>query len=297
MAYAAGTDPDGIVVRSPTDTVTVQATPEFQLVWSDEFDDWCGNGTCTPDPGNWTIETGYGPNNDGWGNNEWQLYTTDTRNIRVENGNLVIQARCDAGGPPPPGVDLLQDGSFESPDAPDASGGDVGSCGGGTFGAWNYFNCNYVSSNLFRPGGDFVNPTAHEGTQVLKQFGADAGAFQDVAAAPGDTVQASAYAMNWSGDPWSNIGLLQIFFLDANGDNISGGFTPAAQVVADSFGNEDYQLLPQDGAEPEDWTLMQVSAVAPAGTASARIQMIQIPAGGAGALWWDDASLTVTGAP
>mgnify|MGYP001818174974 FL=1 len=50
----------------------------------------------------------------------------------------------------------------------------------------------------------------------------------------------------------------------------------------------------------QDWTLMQVQAVAPAGTASVRIQMIHIlesstPDGGA--LWWDDASMTITPAP
>jgi hypothetical protein len=177
----------------------------------------------------------------------------------------------------------------------------VGSCGGGTIGAWNYFNCNYVSSNLFMPGGEFVNPAAHDGVQLLKQFGTDAGVFQDAPASPGDLVNASAYAMNWNGDNFNNIGLLQIFFLDADGNNLSGGFTPAAQVSAGSDaivgGVFDYVLSGKDGGDPADWTLMEVSAVAPAGTASTRIQMIHIleastPAGGA--LWWDDASLMVT---
>ena len=213
----------------------------------------------------------------GWGNDEWQLYTTDPDNVRVENGNLVIAAQCSAGGPPPVGVEVLLDASFETPDA---SGGDQGVCGGGMFGAWDFFNCNFVSSNLFMPGGDFVNPTAHDGSQVLKQFSTDAGTFQDVAAAPGDFVAASAYAMNWSGDNFNNIGLLQIFFLDAGGNNISGGINPAAQVSAGSDaivgGSFDYVLSAQDGGEPADWTLMEVSATAPAGTASARIQMIHI---------------------
>jgi beta-glucanase (GH16 family) len=269
--------------------------PGFQLVWSDEFD---VDGP--PSPNNWTLETGYGEN--GWGNDEWQLYTTDPANVRVENGNLVISAQCGAGGPPPDGVEALLDASFETPDA---SGGDQGGCGGGMFGAWNFFNCNFVSSNLFTPGGSFLSPTAHAGTQLLKQFGTDAGIFQDVAAAQGDIVQASAHAMNWSGDPFNNIGLLQIFFLDSGGNNLSGGFNPAAQVSAGSDaivgGSFDYVLSAQDGGEAADWTLMEVSAVAPAGTASARIQMINIPEASTpagGALWWDDASLTVaTGAP
>lgn len=198
----------------------------------------------------------------------------------------------------------IQDGSFEPPNVPDASAGDVGACGGGSFGAWSFFNCNFVTSNLFMPAGEFKNPSAHDGVQLLKQFGTDAGTFQDISASPGDTVEASAYAINWSGDPFNNIGLLQIFFLDSGGNNISGGFTPAAQVVAGSDviveGVFDYVLSPQDGGELTDWTLMEVSAIAPAGTASARIQMIHIPEASTppgGALFWDDASLTSTPPP
>jgi len=96
------------------DDASLIGPAEFQLVWSDEFDDWCGDGVCSPDPNNWTIETGYGPNNDGWGNNEWQLYTEDLDNVRVENGNLVIDAFC---GSPPEGY--TQD--FEGVNADDPS--------------------------------------------------------------------------------------------------------------------------------------------------------------------------------
>jgi len=59
----------------------------FELIFADEFD----SGT-TPSTANWTIETGYG--NNGWGNNEWQLYTDSPDNIRVEGGNLVISVQC-----------------------------------------------------------------------------------------------------------------------------------------------------------------------------------------------------------
>ena len=47
-----------------------------------------------PSPTNWLLETGYGPNNDGWGNNEWQLYTDSPDNVKLENGKLVITADC-----------------------------------------------------------------------------------------------------------------------------------------------------------------------------------------------------------
>ena len=56
---------------------------EYQLVWSDEFD-----GTSL-DLNNWTIEV----NGNGGGNNEAQYYTDRPENIRVEDGNLIIQAR------------------------------------------------------------------------------------------------------------------------------------------------------------------------------------------------------------
>lgn len=59
---------------------------EYQLVWSDEF-----NGTSL-DENVWTIQIGGG----GWGNNELQYYTGRTENLRVEDGNLIIQARKEA---------------------------------------------------------------------------------------------------------------------------------------------------------------------------------------------------------
>ena len=59
------------------------ATPE--PVWADEF-----NYQGLPDSTKWTCETG----GHGWGNNELQFYTAKRpENARVENGNLVIEAR------------------------------------------------------------------------------------------------------------------------------------------------------------------------------------------------------------
>lgn len=55
---------------------------------SDEFD----SDTLSSDL--WAIETGYGPNDDGWGNDEWQLYTDSPDNVRIEDGILVISAQC-----------------------------------------------------------------------------------------------------------------------------------------------------------------------------------------------------------
>jgi beta-glucanase (GH16 family) len=62
----------------------------LQLVWEDNFDQ-----NSPPNLGKWRYETGYG--NNGWGNDEWQLYTDSEDNVHVENGNLVITADCPSG--------------------------------------------------------------------------------------------------------------------------------------------------------------------------------------------------------
>jgi len=74
----------------------------YSLVWSDEFD----GSTLSSD--NWGIETGYG-GNFGWGNDEWQLYTTSPDNVSVQGGNLVLSAQC--ASPPACGI---RDGSITS---------------------------------------------------------------------------------------------------------------------------------------------------------------------------------------
>jgi beta-glucanase (GH16 family) len=72
-----------------TDALCDDTSQSYELVFADEFD----TGT-SPSPANWTIETGYGSNNDGWGNNEWQEYTDSPENVRVEGGYLVLSAQC-----------------------------------------------------------------------------------------------------------------------------------------------------------------------------------------------------------
>lgn len=56
-----------------------------KLIWSDEF-----NGRGLPDAAKWNYDVG----GDGYGNNEAQYYTKERlENARVENGNLVIEAK------------------------------------------------------------------------------------------------------------------------------------------------------------------------------------------------------------
>ncbi|MBJ6362767.1 RICIN domain-containing protein [Paenibacillus sp. GCM10012307] len=66
------------------------AKAAYSLVWSDEF-----NGS-TINSNNWTFEIGTGSN--GWGNEELQYYTSRPENARIENGNLVIEARQESYG-------------------------------------------------------------------------------------------------------------------------------------------------------------------------------------------------------
>jgi beta-glucanase (GH16 family) len=78
-----------------TKMIDHQVTPEvslqslegedWELVWSDEFEV-----AGAPDTTKWIYDVG----NWGWGNNEPQYYTDNRReNARVENGNLIIEAR------------------------------------------------------------------------------------------------------------------------------------------------------------------------------------------------------------
>lgn len=64
----------------------VSAPAGWTLVWHDEFDGANGSG---PDAAKWRFVTG----GDGFGNNELESYTARAKNIRVEDGKLVITAR------------------------------------------------------------------------------------------------------------------------------------------------------------------------------------------------------------
>lgn len=55
---------------------------DYELVWADEFE-YEGE----PDPSKWAYETGY------LRNVEDQYYTKSTKNARVEDGNLILEAR------------------------------------------------------------------------------------------------------------------------------------------------------------------------------------------------------------
>ena len=85
-----------VTVTSEMESVTAKVAVnhqwgEYQLVWSDEF-----NGT-ELDRNVWNVEV----NGNGGGNQESQYYLDRAENLRVENGNLIIQLRNDGYGGKP----------------------------------------------------------------------------------------------------------------------------------------------------------------------------------------------------
>ena len=88
------------------DTIIDEVDDEnYEMVWSDEFDQTGSSLDATK----WGYDTGYG--GDGWGNDEWQLYTDEPENVKVEDGNMVITAAWDSVNYSEPGK---RDGSVTS---------------------------------------------------------------------------------------------------------------------------------------------------------------------------------------
>lgn len=94
---------DKIFAPQPVPDGTTPAN--YTLVWADEFE----QRSTSPDSDKWSYDLGYGGN--GWGNDEWQRYTSAPENVRVEDGNLVISAVWDSINYPVPGK---RDGSVTS---------------------------------------------------------------------------------------------------------------------------------------------------------------------------------------
>jgi beta-glucanase (GH16 family) len=78
-----------LTVAGPASAQTLTQPPGWALDWSDEFDGPVLDRT------KWVPETG----GNGWGNDELEFYTARPENVRVDGGNLVIEARReDYGG-------------------------------------------------------------------------------------------------------------------------------------------------------------------------------------------------------
>ena len=74
-----------IVTGFSMSSFSKRAPKALKLVWADEF-----NYTGLPDSTKWAYDVG----GEGWGNHELEFYTNKREeNARVENGNLIIEAR------------------------------------------------------------------------------------------------------------------------------------------------------------------------------------------------------------
>ena len=81
LLLLSGTSCGGPIAQPPI----LPPTSGYTLAWSDEFSS--ANGSA-PDATKWTYDLGGG----GWGNQELESYTSRTRNVQIQNGNLVITA-------------------------------------------------------------------------------------------------------------------------------------------------------------------------------------------------------------
>ena len=198
---------------------------------------------------------------------------------------------------------LLNSG-FEDPDA---SGGDVA----GSTDEWETFEFVYTN-NTTGPGSGPVSHGDNAGTlgagyQSLKMFGpwttgAVSGAYQsDNSVVAGQAYEVEAWAMNWVGDPFQNLAILQLQFTD--GLDGTGNVLDEINQPADTLGTPGYVDLSvaQDGADVSDWTRMAVSGIAPPGTQSAKIYLLHVqtadPCCAGGAIYWDDVSLKALSVP
>jgi hypothetical protein len=179
-----------------------------------------------------------------------------------------------------PATAALNNPGFESPDA---SAGDVGSTGGFTAPGWTgSFNVNFVSA-----------AHAHSGTQSLKQFGTDAGQFQELPTGSvngGDLVTATAWIFTPANDK----------LVGSEGSNIQIRFFNAAHNV---IAVADPGIQFNANSPADTWTQLSLNnAPAPAGTVSADILLFSGPYSGlsgapGGAVFWDDATLAVVPEP
>ncbi|MEM6330053.1 MAG: PEP-CTERM sorting domain-containing protein [Planctomycetota bacterium] len=177
----------------------------------------------------------------------------------------------------------MTNGSFE---APDASGGDVSN---GPAAPWVGFG---------DPNVRFTTATeSFDGDQSLKTFGPfgfigdGAGGLQSAPATPGTVYVGEIYALQQSADALQggNFGVYKLEFLDAG-----GGFVGGSPIL----GFNVFESNPFNAMSPlDEWTLLGVGGLAPAGTASVQAVIVQVQLGDAtggivgGAIFWDAATV------
>ena len=110
LTFCAQKEAPKVVAEIPTPPPTIPPVvtdTAKKLVWSDEF-----NTGGHPDTTKWNYNIGNGEG--GWGNNELEYYTNSDSNARIENGNLVIEARKESlGGRNYTSARMLTQGKFD----------------------------------------------------------------------------------------------------------------------------------------------------------------------------------------
>jgi hypothetical protein len=161
---------------------------------------------------------------------------------------------------------------------------------------WFLFNNAFVEIDDIGGTDPAVPDMAPDGVFMLKTFGPflggpnASGAFQNVLAQPGQEFEARVVAHTPGSDSiqaTNNFNTLQISFLDVSGTVIeSAPFVPVNGGVFPLLDGRDPNM-------PEDtWVEGVASAIAPAGTAYARVSLFFIQLSGqGGATWFDDVSL------
>uniref|UniRef100_A0A914VMW9 GH16 domain-containing protein n=1 Tax=Plectus sambesii TaxID=2011161 RepID=A0A914VMW9_9BILA len=71
----------------------------WRQVWRDDFNSFDNNPRTNK---KWSFDQGndWANTEMGWGNNEYQYYTTNRKNIRAENGNLIIEVQVETNNKP-----------------------------------------------------------------------------------------------------------------------------------------------------------------------------------------------------
>ena len=211
-------------------------------------------------------------------------YTLQVDDVSVTRRNTTI------------GANLLTNGDFEGDDPTD-----INAVPKTTTDTWLSFGNVFIESEV--ENSIPVNPSSTGSLFALKMFGPfnggpDAsGVLQNVVASPGQVFEGSVDAITPLLDSIAgseNFNTFSVSFLDANGDVIQEAFADPGNIVDTNA--KDFPLL--DGRDTnmieDQWVSGTVNAVAPAGTAYARISLffIQLNNEG-GASWFDNASLTL----
>uniref|UniRef100_A0A914XFU7 GH16 domain-containing protein n=1 Tax=Plectus sambesii TaxID=2011161 RepID=A0A914XFU7_9BILA len=83
----------------PYEATSAPPVGQWRQVWRDDFDSFDNNRN-TNDKWSFDLTNDWENGEWGWGNHEYQYYTSNQRNIRAENGNLIIEVQVETENKP-----------------------------------------------------------------------------------------------------------------------------------------------------------------------------------------------------